>query len=488
MRKIAIFPICFIFILACKGKAVDSKEVFAKSQALKVSELQKPVVAGAFYPGSRETLQKTIGDFLSKADSQPVSGDLMGVIVPHAGYQYSGPVAAYGFKQLEGRKYDYVVVIAPSHHKSINGAATRLAKFFETPLGKIPVATDIVKKMVKKYKWIINDPDAYGKEHALEVELPFLQTVLKGFKLIPLVVGTHHADILENIAGSLNEEFIGKNVLYVISTDLSHYHSYSEAVKMDKKTLELLTSEKFDELVMDVYDGKCELCGFGPVMVILNLYRMRGGGKIELLKYANSGDVTGDKSRVVGYGALAVVGKFELSDKEKQELLKISRETLVAHVEGKKVGVPKVSDPYLMKPGAPFVTLKKHGELRGCIGHIIAREPLAKAVSDNTIAAASHDPRFPPVTKGELKDISIEISVLTPPQPVYDPNTIKVGRDGIIIEKGMRRGVLLPQVPGEAGWDLPQYLAGICRKAGLSPSDINDPATKLGRYQAIVFH
>jgi AmmeMemoRadiSam system protein A len=189
----------------------------------------------------------------------------------------------------------------------------------------------------------------------------------------------------------------------------------------------------------------------------------------------------------VGYASIAVIEGFKLNEKEKEELLDIANKTLENHVKGKKVTLPKVKDSYLMKPGASFVTLKKHGELRGCIGQIVARRPLALDVQENTIAAASHDPRFPPVKPDELRDISTEVSVLTPAQPVYDPHTVVVGRDGLIIEKGRHRGVLLPQVPGEAGWSLSQYLDGICRKAGISTADLRDHETKLYRFQALVF-
>jgi AmmeMemoRadiSam system protein A len=341
--------------------------------------------------------------------------------------------------------------------------------------------------MDEKYEWIMDDPEAYSKEHALEVELPFLQSVLEGFKLVPMLIGTHDPQILIKIAGSLNEEFLGKNVLYVISTDLSHYHAYDEAVRMDKETLRIISHGKADELGAKAMNGTCELCGFAPVIVMMDLYEMMGGGEIRLLRYANSGDVTGEKGRVVGYGALAVMNKFQLADSEKAELLKIARQTIGQLVKGAKVEPAKVSDRYLMQPGAPFVTLRKEGELRGCIGHIIAREPLVKAVQENAIAAASEDPRFPPVKESELKDIDIEISVLTPPQPVFDTGSIVLGRDGLIIENGYHRGVLLPQVPGEIGWDLKQFLDGICNKAGLPSSAIGDPGTKLFRFQALVF-
>lgn len=477
---------CLVFLQACKGNAVSTQKG-AVAGPLKLVEVQGPVVAGGFYPSSKSELENQLNAFLNNAKAEKVSGDIMGIIVPHAGYQYSGQVAAYGYKQVEGKKYDYVVVLGLSHHVRLTAAATRYAKYYETPLEKIPVATDVVEKMLKKYDWIIDSEAAFSKEHSLEVQLPFLQKTLKDFKLVPLLIGTTNMGMIEKIAAGLNEEFIGKNVLYVVSTDLSHYHPYAEAVKLDKHLLNLLVNEKYEEFTREYFSGKCELCGFGPVEVMLYLYKMIGGGEVKLLKYANSGDVTGDKARVVGYAALAVIKKFQLSDSEKSELLKIAKNTLETFVRGGRPALPRISDSYLMKPGAPFVTLRKNGQLRGCIGHIIAKQPLAKAVVENTVAAASEDPRFRPVTPDELKDISIEISVLTPPQPVFDPNTIVVGRDGLIISKGFNRGVLLPQVPEEQGWDLPRYLDGILEKAGLKADALSDPETRLFRFQALVF-
>ena len=487
MKNLIAILIILLIPLACQNSAT-TKDSSKESVKIAAGSMQESVVAGKFYPGDLGELKATIDGYLRAAGNKVINGDLTGIIVPHAGYPYSGPVAAYGFKELAGRDYDYAVVIAPSHHKKIDGAATRLVSSFETPLGKIDVATDIVKEMVSRYEWIIDDTDAFAKEHSLEVELPFLQMVQKGIQLIPLIVGTHDVDTLTKIAGSLNEVFEGKKVIYIISTDLSHYHPYKEAAAMDKKTVDLVIGDKLNELVEKVATGECEMCGFGPVVVMMQLFNMTGGGKIELLKYANSGDTSGEKARgVVGYSSIAFLNGFNLTENQKKELTGLAWKTIRDTLDGKRITPVKLSDPYLMKNGAAFVTLKKNGELRGCIGHIIAREPLALSVQNNAVSAALRDPRFSPVKKEELKDISLEVSVLTPPQPVYDPSTIKVGRDGLIIENGMHRGVLLPQVPGEWNWNLNDYLEAICRKAGLPASAIKDPKTKLYRFQALVF-
>jgi AmmeMemoRadiSam system protein A len=210
---------------------------------------------------------------------------------------------------------------------------------------------------------------------------------------------------------------------------------------------------------------------------------MRGAG-LELLSYANSGDTSGDRSRVVGYAAIAVVQPEWLGERQRDELLSLARRTVEAHVRGKRLP-PLPRDPALKGDGAAFVTLKKDGMLRGCIGQLVATGPLDATVQRMAVSAASSDPRFSPVRPEELEDIDVEISVLTPPEDLTDPLAVRVGTDGLIIEEGMRHGVLLPQVPAEQGWDKMQYLQGICRKAGLAPDAWK--RAKLMRFQAIVF-
>jgi hypothetical protein len=448
-----------------------------------------PVVAGQFYPAEKEVLRTQIGNYLRSANPAPLEEHLFGIIVPHAGYQYSGPVAAYAYKLLEKKQYSTVVVMAPSHHVPVEGVALTTKDFYETPLGKIPIAKDIAQKLLKDHPaWATEDPRPYSVEHSLEVELPFLQTVLGDFRLLPIIVGVHQPQVLEQLARALNDLLPGDDVLFVASTDLSHYHPYDEAVAKDKKTLKLIEKMDVAQFAQAVEKDEAELCGSAPVIALMELAKLRGW-KPTQIHYANSGDTTGDKSRVVGYGAIAFVGKTRdesLSAGQKETLLTIARKAIEAQVLGRKRPPLDVKDPVLLKEGAAFVTIRKHGALRGCIGHIIAIEPLVKSIQDNAIAAASEDPRFSPVRPDELKDIDVEISVLTQPQPLPNPLDVRVGTDGLIIKKGFHRGVLLPQVPTEQGWNKEQFLEGICEKAGLPPDSWKD--AELMRFQAIVFH
>jgi len=485
-RRLFYFFVVASFFLSTEG---CSRVKSPPSEVKKPEQvIITPVVAGKFYAAEKETLRTQIGNFLRSANPNPIEGHIFGIAAPHAGYQFSGPVAAYAFKLLEGKSYSTVVVMAPSHRAPVGGVAVSTADFYETPLGRIPIAKDLAYKLIAANSFVKDDPRPYQVEHSLEVELPFLQTVLKDFRLLPIIVGTGDPSMLKEFAKSLNELLAGDDVLFVASTDLSHYHPYKEAVAKDDKTLRLIEKMDVNGFAAAVAKDDVELCGSSPVLILMEIAKLRGG-RPRLIHYANSGDTMGDKSSVVGYGAVAFVGKApedSLTDVEKKTLLAIARKAIEAKVLGKARPPLDIKDPALLKPGAAFVTIRKHGTLRGCIGHIIAMEPLVRSVQDNAIAAAFEDPRFPHVRPEELKEIDVEVSVLTPPKPLPNPLDVRVGTDGLIIQKDFRRGVLLPQVPVEQGWNKEQFLEAICEKAGLSPGSWKD-ATLL-RFQAIVFH
>ncbi len=464
---------------------------------VKTQTVQETVVAGAFYPDDPVTLKADVRKFIGYAQKKEIKGHLMGLVAPHAGYRYSGPVAGWAYKQLEGRTYTTVVVLAPSHRAPVYGAAVSTRDVYATPLGNIPIDTTLTKKFAKEYGVIADDQTPYQMEHALEVQLPFLQTLLGNFKLVPLIVGAHDKGVLDRIADALNKELPGDDVLFIASSDLSHYKSYDDAARADTQTLAFITKGDPEAFWAAENAEKVLACGAAPIYVLMKLAQMRGGGDINLLQYLNSGDTAGDKSNVVGYGALAVLTRedgrqvkdekagFTLSEKQKGTLLKLARDTVVAHVTGKKLPSIDTNDPVLKENGAAFVTLKKNGELRGCIGHIVAREPLIKTVRAMAVAASSEDPRFPPVRPDELKDITIEVSVLTPPEPLTNPLEVRVGTDGLLIQRDYNRGVLLPQVPTEQGWNKDEYLRGICQKAGMEPTCWK--SATLQKFQAIVF-
>ncbi|MFA4973753.1 MAG: AmmeMemoRadiSam system protein B [bacterium] len=479
MKRLGAMSLALIAIVFVSANAACKKA----GEVAPVRSVQQPTVAGTFYPADAKTLSSEVQGMIERAAFKKLDGRLIGVIVPHAGYQYSGRIAAAAFKQLSRKGFTRAVVIAPAHRSGFRGVALSPFDSYRTPLGDIPIDAKASAALTKNHAWAKLDAKSFEGEHAAEVELPFLQVALGYFKLIPIMVGQVTKQEMDDIALALDKELGDGSTVFVASSDLSHFHNYEEAQEKDSLTVGMICTETPDNFLSAVEKDSAELCGFAPVYMMKRIAEQRGA-KFTLLEYANSGDVTGDKSRVVGYAAIAVVVQDELAAKQKEELLALAKNTLAAHLAGASLP-PLPQDPILAKDGAAFVTLKKRGELRGCIGMIEAMGPLNRTVQEMTIAAASEDPRFPPVKPEEEKDISIEISVLTPPEELSDPLAVRVGTDGLIIEQGFSRGVLLPQVPIEQGWDKMQYLQAISQKANLPPDAYK--RAKLYRFQAIVF-
>jgi MEMO1 family protein len=485
-----------------------------------------PQVAGAFYPADPLELKKMIQEYLdvAKRAGKGVPGDLLGILVPHAGYPYSGPVAAYAFSNVIGKPYRRVVVLAPAHRRGFSTPALLEASAYRTPLGDVPIDRDGVNQLAATGAASV-DPSKFQNEHALEVELPFLQVALQNIKLIPVMIGEHDPGAAKKLAEALRLIFDDKNTLFVASTDMSHDYPYDVAVAMDENALRLVRSldtaglmaayQSFVQAGDAIHVGKdgkvspncAQFCGMGPVMTLMELAKLYEG-KVMVLDRRTSGDVVGDKnSRIVGYSAVAIVlekdrpegkGKMKTEDprgdfltaEEKKTLLKIARETVETYVKTKEIKEYDPPEKALKEGGAAFVTLKKNEDLRGCIGHMEPTDPLWKMIRDRAIDAAVHDPRFRPVSPDELKDIKIEISVLSPRIPVRDPlKEIVIGRDGVWLEAGMNRGVFLPQVPVEQGWTtVEEYLDHLCHKAGVYSRGCWQSAdAKIMRFTALVF-
>jgi len=274
------------------------------------SEVRRPVVAGTFYPGSASVLRAEIEDFLSNVEKVPVDGNIVGLIVPHAGYVYSGQVAAYAYKQIEGIKFDTVVMIGVSHRMPFRGAAIYKSGAYETPLGMVKVDDVLASELMSQTDILESHPDADAIEHSLEVQVPFLQIVLSDFKIVPILMRDWSGITSHAISDALAKSMMDKNILLVASTDMSHYHPYKEAVSMDDVALTSIKRMDIEQLDDDLASGEAELCGAGGVIVTLMTAKKLGAEGIEILKYANSGDVTGDKSDgVVGYFSAVIYQK-----------------------------------------------------------------------------------------------------------------------------------------------------------------------------------
>jgi len=364
-------------------------------------------------------------------------------------------------------------------------------------LGNIAVDEGLSKQLQELNSNIKKDYSAFYNEHSLEVQLPFLQTVLKNFKLVPLIMGGFQLSDCELLAHTLNIALEGKNVLLVISTDLSHYHPYQEAVSIDKETISYIRNIEPGKLYEAAKRGNAELCGLGPVLTAL-YFAEEKGLDIEVLKYANSGDITGDLSKVVGYASIALYKKNMdevksevgmLNKEQRKRLLDIARKSIEEYLRTGKLLEVNETDAVLNTKKGAFVTLNEHGELRGCIGNIIGDQPLYLTVRDMSVEAAVNDPRFSALEPAELKDIEIEISVLSELEKINNPDLIELGKHGVLIKKGYRSGVFLPQVATETHWTKEEFLSNLCtHKAGLPADCWRDGSSDIYIFSAEVFN
>ena len=502
MRRFIYLTFLINFLLLVGSAAIAQTSVKGKETGMK--EIREPAVAGAFYPDNPNVLSRDVKRYLENAKKEMLEGEIVALISPHAGYMYSGQVAAYAYKLIEGKTFDSVVVVAPSHRALFKGASVYDRGGFRTPLGIVPVDVELSKKMMEQRKEIQFLPEAHSQEHSLEVQIPFLQVVLKSFKLVPIVMEPYWSwETCQYLASAIAEAVKGKRVLLIASSDLSHFHSYDQAVNLDKVVLSHIDRFDPEGLNRDLKSERCEACGGGPVVTIMLAAKMLGANRGKVLKYANSGDVTGDRSRVVGYGAgvlyKAAGGKEKmkdekkvgvdlgLKDEEKKTLRHIAKTVIESKVKGKPVPDFKVESPVLKENRGAFVTLQKRGQLRGCIGYIEGHGPLHKTIEKMAEAAAFNDPRFTPVQEKELPELDIEISVLTPLRRITDVNEIEVGKHGIYMKKGWFSGLLLPQVATEYGWDRQTFLEHTCQKAGLPSTAWKEKDTEIYIFSADIF-
>lgn len=463
-------------------------------------QIHESVIAGSWYPGSAARLRQEVEGFLQRAKLGDLQGQLIALISPHAGYQYSGQVAAYAYKLLEKHKFDTVVIIAPSHRAFFSGVSVYDRGGYRTPLGVAPLDREFISSLQQGDSRIRHVPGAHTKEHSLEIQLPFLQVLIPNFKLVPLLMGQQDFATCQWLAEAIGNCIGTRSVLVVASSDLSHFHPYEQAKKLDQAAIDRVRDFDPEGLSESLADGNCEACGGGPMITAMLIARRLGANKSRVLHYANSGDVTGDHRGVVGYMAAAFwanprknnrlePGQQEggLSPEEKSLLLYLARAAIEARCRGDLPPYSDVESPSLNESKGAFVTLHKHGRLRGCIGQIRAIQPLASTVVEMAAAAAFDDPRFPPVRREELEELDVEISVLSALERISDVEQIEVGKHGIYLKREGCAGLLLPQVASEWGWDRITFLEHTCQKAGLPKNAWKDQKTEIYIFSADVF-
>lgn len=458
-------------------------------------QVREPAVAGSFYPSDKKELSLLIDEYLNNADLPEISGNIKALIVPHAGYEYSGQVAAYGFKTLINKSIKRVILVGNSHEEYFDGISVWNIGYFKTPLGEIPIDEDFAQKLISSNPKIVFRESAHLKEHSLEVQLPFLQKVLSDFRMVPIILGNQgNIDVL---IGAL-KNLIDENTLLIASSDLSHYPNYKDAQYSDNKVIQAILSNKRENLqkIISDLEGKeipnlqtCA-CGQDAIEVIMGLM---DSFEVKLLKSANSGDLSrpegADKSRVVGYASISFIeNDSKLNKAEQKILLNLAKQAVEIYVRTNKIIEIKETNVNLNKHQGVFVTLKKDNDLRGCIGVFESEEPLYKNVINMAITAAIQDPRFNPISKDELNDLEYEISVLSPLQKINFWKEIEIGKHGVEIRHGMHRGVFLPQVASENNWDLDTFMSILCTQKADLPADCwKNPETEIYVFTAQVF-
>ena len=466
--------------------------------------------ANRFYTGNPKALSQEVDSFLSLYKKSLQFENVAAVIVPHAGYYYSGNVAASAYMTINPKKlYKRIFLLGPSHHEWLNGASVNTeADYYATPLGNVKVDHETALKLtdtddadpMDSESVFFYRPEAHDREHCLEVQLPFLQRRFEEMPpIVPIIISTNDFHKLKRIAEILKPYFNDEN-LFIISSDFSHFPIYDDACEADARTGKAIESGNVEEFIAAIEknarSGKPNLAtsACGQFAIITLMLMLDNSIKVKHLMYQNSGDISGDRSRVVGYHAFAFLRKqssdFTLTSEDKRLLKDIALTSIRDSLDGKPTAQPNSSlftihNSLKQKCGA-FISLHKHGRLRGCIGHFGEDVPLHKIVASMARAAAFEDPRFTPVTRDELDNLDIEISVLTPMRRIQSLDEFELHRHGIYIRKGYRSGTYLPQVADEVNWTKEEFVSHCSQdKAGLGWDGWRD--AELYVYEAIVF-
>lgn len=494
MMKLLTIIIAVMMMNTCNGNVAKEPIVRPATQA------------NRFYTGDARELSEEVDSFLALHAKDKKYKHVAALIVPHAGYYFSGNVAAAAYQSIpDGKAYKRVFLLGPSHHEWLDGASVNTEyDYYSTPLGNVKVDVETARLLTntdgtdKTDSVFFYNPKAHDREHCLEVQLPFLQRRFGEVPpIVPIIISTNDFRKLQKIAEVLKPYMTEEN-LFVVSSDFSHYPKYEDACEVDARTGKAVESgdvERFiAQLEKNARSGVKNLatsaCGELAIATLM-LMMQDGGYEVKHLQYQNSGDIDNhDHSRVVGYHAFAILRKseFSLNDEEKRMLKDIALTSIKDSLDGKRIAQPILNSKFsiLNSRCGAFVSLHKHGRLRGCIGHFGEDVPLHEIVAEMARAAAFEDPRFMPVTRDELDDIDIEISVLTPMRRIESLDEFQLHKHGIYIKKGYRSGTFLPQVADEVNWTKEEFVGHCAQdKAGIGWDGWKD--AELYVYEAIVF-
>jgi len=471
---------------------------------LAFAQTKKADLAGTWYPSDAKELSAMLDGYLGAAILPAVNGRTVAIISPHAGLVYSGPVAAYGYKLLSRQNVSTVIILGFSHRKYYDGVSVYAKGRFQTPLGNLETDERVASLIIKASPRFNFYRPLFDDENSIEMELFFIKKVLPQAKIVAVAFGTSDYEDARVLAETLSRILKERSdVVLIASTDMSHYKSYEETKSIDQQTIDLMKDFNYSAIYKKGISYEQPCCGYMPVACMLMAAKNIGADNFQVLRYANSGDTTGDKRRVVGYLSAAIYklqvishksqvketeGQSMLNPVQRKRLLQIARESITSFVRVGKKKEFKEDDPLLNEPLGVFVTLRKNGQLRGCIGNMVGSGPLYRTVAAMAIEAATGDPRFPTLSVDEIDKVDIEISVLSKMSRVKDASQIDIPGNGVLVRRGFRSGVYLPQVADETGWNKEEFLTSLCvHKAGLAPDAWKDPDTELYVFTAEVF-
>ncbi len=429
--------------------------------------IRNPVVAGQFYPGGHGQLRSLLKGMV---DEKAAKEEVIGLLSPHAGYIYSGPVAGATISRIKFK--DTFIIIGPNHTGKGEPLSIMTEGTWKTPLGNVEIDSELSKRILATSKYLKEDFLAHQYEHSIEVQLPFLQYFKPDIKLVPIVLsyanGNTYKEIGKGLAKAIKE--LNKDVVIIASSDMTHYEPQESAQKKDIQAIEAMLSLDEDELLKRVQELDISMCGYAPAVSLISAARELGATRAELVKYQTSGNTSGDYATVVGYAGIIIMGMSPLT--------RLAKETVETYVKQHKIPQIKELTPEMRERAGVFVSIHKLGELRGCIGTFEpTTENVAQEVINNAISSATQDPRFSPITTDELKDLDYSVDVLTRPEPIESQDQLDPKKYGVIVQCGWRRGLLLPDLEGVDSVD---YQIDICRqKAGIGP----DEPIKLYRFE-----
>ncbi len=483
---------------------------FGTGEDFKLSGIRPPAVAGQFYPSDPDKLEQAIRQFIRESDAIPMKNPIA-ILVPHAGYIYSGQISADAFRQVKDGDYDVFIILGVNHTTGgFRGVSLAGYESYRTPLGDVPVDRNLTKALVDQCGDCVQNLEVHSREHSIEVQVPFIQVLFPHAKIVPVIIHPPDPELCNRFGRTLAGVLKNKKALIVISSDLSHYPAYEDAVAADRKTISTIAGRDTDKIAslmrdLDAPNLGTRACGEAAILAGTTAARILGASRSVVAGYSNSGEVSvGDREKVVGYGAIVFTSgdssddtsrldvreqsglATPLNETEKKLLLSHARETIRRYLTTQTVPLARRFPSRLNFKQGAFVTLKKGGLLRGCIGNILPEDELGRTVGRVAWQSAMKDPRFQPVELEELESLEIEISVLTPMQSIDDPSKIVVGRDGVLLYKEGRSAVFLPQVAPENNWSRTEMLENLCMKARL-PSGCWNRNAAFRTFQAEVF-